>query len=75
MADIIAIAEYKRGIEKIQNIKDVENYINVVTTSINQFNTYSVKEKFELYESLAKFNMKIVSDLLLAKYSNEKAPL
>ena len=46
---------------------DVEWYTEVVQKSVEDFCTYSVSQKYELYSSLAEFNIKIINQLLERK--------
>lgn len=46
---------------------DVAAYETVVNKSVEDFHTYSVSQKQELYSSLAAFNIKIINQLLERK--------
>lgn len=46
---------------------DVKWYEKVVNKSVEDFPTYSVSQKQELYSSLAAFNIKIINQLLERK--------
>ena len=50
-----------------QAASDVEWYTEVVNKSVEDFHTYSVNQKQELYSSLAEFNVKIINQLLERK--------
>ena len=50
-----------------QAASDIEWYTEVVQKSVEDFHTYSVSQKYELYSSLAEFNIKIINQLLERK--------
>ena len=50
-----------------QAASDIEWYTEVVNKSVEDFHTYSVSQKYELYSSLAEFNIKIINQLLERK--------
>lgn len=50
-----------------QAAKDVEHYAEVVSRSVDNFHTYSVQQKQQLYSDLAEFNIRIVRELLEIK--------
>ena len=65
---IVNLFQHKTKTESIFNLQrasaDVQHYENVVRKSVDNFHTYSVQEKVELYSSLAEFNVKILKQLL-----------
>ena len=66
--NIINIYQHKTKAENLFTLQrasaDVEHYENVVRKSVDNFHTYSVQEKAELYSSLAEFNVEILKQLL-----------
>lgn len=71
MYDVINFSDEKAKRQSIFNIEaaesDVAKYEDVVMKSVRDFHTYSAQEKYELYSSLAEFNVKILKQLLERK--------
>ena len=65
---IVNLFQHKTKTESIFTLQrasaDVQHYENVVRKSVDNFHTYSVQEKAELYSSLAEFNVEILKQLL-----------
>lgn len=65
---IVNLFQHKAKTESIFNLQrasaDVQHYVRVVRKSVDNFHTYSVQEKVELYNSLAEFNVEILKQLL-----------
>ena len=68
MSDVIDLSQHKLKLEclfKIQNaISDVEAYKKVLDKSLREWDSYSVWQKAELYESVAMFNLEILNELI-----------
>lgn len=71
MSDVVDLFQHKTKQESIFNLQrasaDVEHYENVVRKSVDNFHTYSVQQKQELYTELAEFNIMIINQLLEIK--------
>lgn len=71
LSGVINMFEEKQKRQSIftleQAASDVEWYEEVVNKSVEDFHTYSVSQKQELYSSLAEFNIKIINQLLERK--------
>ena len=71
MAEVINLFQEKPKKENLFNLeqaaKDVEHYADVVSRSVESFQTYSVQQKQQLYSDLAEFNIMIVRELLEVK--------
>lgn len=71
MSDVVDLFQHKTKQESIFNLRrasaDVEHYENVVRKSVDNFHTYSVQQKQDLYEELAEFNILIINQLLEIK--------
>lgn len=71
MSDVVDLGSYKIKRENLFNLEqseaDVEQYRQIVRESVDNFHTYSVSQKQELYSSLAAFNIKIINQLLERK--------
>jgi hypothetical protein len=65
---IVDLFQHKAKTENLFTLQrasaDVQHYENVVRKSVDNFHTYSVQEKMELYSSLAEFNVEILKQLL-----------
>lgn len=68
MADVINLFEHKTKAQNFFNLEqasaDVAHYEKVVMKSVEDFHTYSVQQKNQLYSDLAAFNVQILHDLL-----------
>lgn len=68
---IVNLFQHKTKTENLFTLQrasvDVQHYEDVVRKSVDNFHTYSVQEKIELYSSLAEFNIKIINQLLERK--------
>ena len=75
MADVISLGEHKAKQESIFRLesamKDFQHYTDVVNKSIMNFDSYSVVEKYELYKTLAEFNVEILANLIQYKKGEE----
>lgn len=50
---------------KLSNaLRDTEAYTNVIHKSLNDWHTYSVQEKAELYKTVALFNLELLRQLI-----------
>mgnify|MGYP001579602309 CR=1 FL=1 len=71
LSGVISMFEEKQKRASIFSLEqasaDVEWYTEVVNKSVEDFHTYSVSQKYELYSSLAEFNIKIINQLLERK--------
>lgn len=71
MSEVINLFQERDKKENIFNLeqaaKDVEHYADVVSRSVENFHTYSVQQKNQLYSDLAEFNIMIINDLLQRK--------
>lgn len=68
MSDVIDLSRHKlkqESLFKIQNaIIDVEAYKKVLDKSLREWDSYSVWQKAELYESVSAFNLEILNELI-----------
>ena len=68
MSDVISLGEHKAkqaNIFRFENaLRDIEAYEDVVSKSIAQFNSYGIQEKYDLYLTLAEFNVEILHQLI-----------
>ena len=71
--NIINLSQHKAKTESIFNLQraaaDVEHYENVVRKSVDNFHTYSIQQKRDLYQELVEFNILIINQLLEIKKS------
>lgn len=68
MSEVVNLSEHKAKQSNLFSLElasaDVAYYEKVVKRSVENFHTFSVQQKQELYESLAEFNISIVNNLL-----------
>lgn len=71
MSEVVDLFQERNKRESIFSLQrasaDVEHYENVVRKSVDNFHTYSVQQKQDLYEELAAFNVLIINQLLEIK--------
>lgn len=68
MSEVIDLSQHKAKCEslfKIQSAtRDVEKYEEVIYKSLREWDSYSVAQKSELFESVALFNVEILHELI-----------
>jgi hypothetical protein len=68
---VVNIFQHKTEKESLFNITqaeaDIAKYETAVLKSVDQFHTFSIQQKQELYSSLAAFNVEILKQLLERK--------
>ena len=68
MSEVINLSQHKlkqESLFKIQTaISDVEAYKKVIDKSLREWDSYSVWQKAELYESVSAFNLEILNELI-----------
>lgn len=66
--NIVNLSQHKAKLTseiKLSNaIRDTESYESVIQKSIRDWHTYSVMEKYDLYVTLAEFNVEILHQLI-----------
>lgn len=71
MSEVVDLFQHKAKTESIFNLQrasaDVLHYESVVRKSVDNFHTFSVQQKQELYQELAEFNILIINQLLEIK--------
>lgn len=61
--NVVHIEQYKKALFSNSLDYDVEKYASVLNDSVEEFNSFSVGEKAELYATLAEFNIGLVKYL------------
>lgn len=68
MSEVVDLFQHKAKTESIFNMQrataDVQHYEDIVRKSVDNFHTFSVQQKQELYSSLVLFNVEILKQLL-----------
>lgn len=68
MSEVIDLFKHKAKLTseiKLSNaLRDTEAYKNVIHKSLNDWHTYSVQEKAELYGAVAMFNLELLNQLI-----------
>lgn len=68
MADVISLGEHRAKQESLFKLesamRDFQHYTDVVNKSVMNFDSYSAMEKYELYKTLAEFNVEILANLI-----------
>lgn len=65
---VVSLSQHKAKLTseiKLSNaLRDIEAYADVIHKSLNDWHTYSVQEKSELYETVALFNLELLGQLI-----------